>query len=522
MTDNPDREFVDELIDVFREGAHLGIDELPEKSLICPNNLSARKQPTVVDELLQKEITQGYLIGPFPEPPFDVYRINPLSVAHKKYAEPPKPRLVVDYSSPHDNEEHSSLNDLISKEKFSLTYTKIDEAIQIIQNYGQKSWLCKTDLSDAFKQVPVHPKYWAFQGIKWRNQYYFYTRLVFGSRSSPKIFDNLSRAIVWIAKHKYGIDQVLHLLYDFLTIDRPSFNAHRTMALLTLILNKLKIPYSLKKTMGPLYVLEYLGLILDTLLMQCRLPADKLDRMIKTVAEYLDKKECTKREMLSLCGSLSFATRVIPIAKSFMFRLFKVAHSKKNLDATVTISKTAKGDLVMWQHFLSHWNGISLFIDNDETTSPSMHLFTDASGFGHGGIFGNSWFYGEFPEDVLKRLTKKASIAFKELYPIVIAAVLFGKSWSRKRIVLHCDNKGVVGIVKKGYSKSEDIMRLMRRLTLVAAYNSFSLTIEHVKGMDNKIADCISRFKFQEFRRLAPYANEHPCKLPPLSEIMFG
>ena len=526
LVNYPDRESADRFISELRNGVYPGFRELPSDSFVCKNNLSAIRNPEIVDELLQKEVEKGYVIGPLDDIPFESYRISPISIATKKYADPPKPRLVVDYSSPHDDPDHPSLNDLISKEDFSLTYTKIDEAIKIIQTYGPNTWLCKTDLTDAFKQIMVHPSVWGYQGIRWRNKYYFFTRLVFGCRSSPALFDQLSRMIVWIAKNNYGIDVMLFLLDDFLCIDKPDHNAFRTMAILTLILNKLRIPYSLKKTVGPVYSLEYLGLILDTVNMLCQLPDDKLCRMKRMITEFLGKVECTKREMLSLCGNLSYASRVVVSGRSFMFRLFRVAHSVDGLEEIVRIPKFAKYDLVMWLHFLNHWNGVSLFIENEATLADDMQLFTDASGnkdLGFGGYFQKSWFFGGWPKEILSRLSKKASIAFRELYPIVVAAILYGKSWSRKRIIFNCDNKGTCFIVNKGYSnKSEDIMRLMRRFTLVAAQFSFSYEARYLPGRYNKLADNLSRFKFQAFRKLAPEANDRPDEVPPPSEVMFG
>ena len=68
-------------------------------------------------------------------------------------------------SAPHECEV-PSINSLISKEEFSLSYVKIDEAVQIIQSLGKGSWLCKTDLVDAFKTIPVHPDVWPLQGVK--------------------------------------------------------------------------------------------------------------------------------------------------------------------------------------------------------------------------------------------------------------------------------------------------------------------------------------------------------------------
>ena len=60
----------------------------------------------------------------------------------------------------------------------------------------------------------------------------------------------------------YNIEKVLHLLNDFLTIDRPISMPERTMAILTMVFKKLGLPSSTKKTVGPAHVLEYLGVIL--------------------------------------------------------------------------------------------------------------------------------------------------------------------------------------------------------------------------------------------------------------------
>ena len=512
------------MLDTVADGADIGVKELPSSSYICKNNMSAIKQPKIVEELIAKEKAKGYIIGPFDTPPFDIYRIHAISIAERKYAIKPKPRFVLDYSSPHDNDEHQSLNDLISKEEFSLTYTKIEEAVAIIQKLGRGSYLCKTDLCDAFKQIGVKEKYYPFQGFRWKGKFYFYTRLVFGCRSSPYIFDKLSRAIAWIAENNYGIKYIKFLLDDFLTIDPPDSheNAYRTMALLTMILRKLGLEYSIPKTIGPVNSLEYLGLILDTVLFEMRLPADKHTRIINMVKSFLGSSVCTKREMLSLCGNLSFSTRCIPAGRSFMFRLFRVAHSVKPLDQKVFITPEAKSDLKMWLHFLENWNGVSLFLEDEETHANKLDLYTDASGtLGFGGYFQGEWFYGEWPKEILDRLTKRVSICFQELLPVVMAAILWGKHWSRKRIIFHCDNEGAVYILNKGSSACPDIMKLMRRLTLVAAEHSFSYKALHIPGRLNKIADKISRLQFQEFRRLAPNANTHPCQLPPLSYVMF-
>ena len=98
-------------------------------------------------------------------------------------------------SAPHNNLEHPSLNSLIDKEAHSLQYVTIDDAIRLIKSLGPGTLLFKTDISDAFKLVHIRPDLWPYHDISWNNMFYFYSRLVFGSRSSPKIFDNLSVAL---------------------------------------------------------------------------------------------------------------------------------------------------------------------------------------------------------------------------------------------------------------------------------------------------------------------------------------
>ena len=64
--------------------------------------------------------------------------------------------------------------------------------------------------------------------------------------------------------NNYEIPIIFHLLDDFLTVQPSNTAGHKTMALLTIIFNRLNIPISEKKTIGSTTCLEYLGIILDT------------------------------------------------------------------------------------------------------------------------------------------------------------------------------------------------------------------------------------------------------------------
>ena len=517
LHNHPDREFVSYLINGCRNGFDTGIKDLPSTNFICKNLLSARTQSDVARNLVQSELRKGFLIGPFETIPWQNYRINPIGIAEGKYSK--KKRLIVDLSAPHNDSENHSLNDLINKEEFSLQYVTLDNAIQIIKQKGQGSWLCKVDISDAFKLIPIHQSLWPFHGIQWDNLYFFYTRLVFGSRSSPKIFDTLSSALCWIATHHYGIDTMLHLLDDFLTIDPPDFVAERTMALLTLMFNRLGVPLAKHKCVGPTTCLEYLGIILDTAKMEARLPDDKRQRICDILGDFINKRTCTKRQLLSLLGHLNFACRVIHPGRSFISYLIKLSTTVKELHHHVKISAECRLDLSMWYKFLSGWNGVSFFLHDNIEEAADLHLFTDSTDRAFAGIYHNQWFQGIIPQAILEG-EETVSMAFCELYPIVMSCVLWGSTWGCKRLLFHCDNLGTVNIITKGRSKSSLIMRLMRKLTWISAVHNFTVHAKHLPSRENSIADAISRFQMEKFRQLKPTADTVPTPCIPMEELL--
>ena len=484
----------------------------------CKNLLSARSQIEITTKLIESEVQKGFLVGPFNKMPFDIYRVNPVGIAEGKYSK--KKHLIVDLSAPHNDQDHTCLNELINKEDFSLNYVTIDHAIDIIKKTGKGSWLCKTDISDAFKLIPIHPSLWPFHGIKWNDEYYFYVRLVFGSRSSPKIFDMLSQAICWTATQVFKIQNILHLLDDFLTIDPPDYMAERTMSLLTMLFKRLNIPIAINKTVGPTQCLEYLGIILDTNKMEARLPIEKVQRISEILQSFQNRKSCTKRELLSLLGHLNFACRVIKPGRSFVSFLISLSTTVKELHHHVKLTEQVRLDIEMWQKFLSLWNGVSFFLDDKIIVAADMHLFTDATDKAFAGIYEDKWFQGEFPTGLLQQ-TGGLSMALMELYPIVVACVLWSERWSRKRILFHCDNMATVQIINKGRSKVPLIMKFIRKLTWTAATHNFIIHAEHVPGCINSVADALSRFQMKKFRQLVPKADQHPTPHPPMQQLVM-
>ncbi|CAG2215071.1 unnamed protein product [Mytilus edulis] len=406
LMNHPDKHFVDYLCNGLQYGFDTMVKYDNIKTMECRNNLSARSQKDTVADLINKELFNGFVYGPFEKLPFDDYRVSPLGVAEGKYSF--KKRLILDLSAPH-NDTNVSINDLIDKDLCSMTYVKIDDAIRLITNYGKGTKLCKFDIQNAFKICPVLPNQWPLFCFKWESLYYFYVRLSFGCRSSPKIFDNISTAICFIAEHNYKVKHILHLLDDFLTVDR-------TMALMTMLFNRLNVPLAANKTMGPLTCIEYLGIVLDTDKLEARLPANKVERICKFIISIIQKSTCTKRELLQLLGHLNFASRVIVPGRSFVSYLIKLSTKVKELHFYVNLRKECRVDLEFWLRFLHNWNGINMFYDCNYTSNFDMQLYTDASStIGYGGYYQGKWFCSTWPKELPSLNDKSLSMAFLEL-----------------------------------------------------------------------------------------------------------
>ena len=167
--------------------------------------------------------------------------------------------------------------------------------------------------------------------------------------------------------------------------------------------------------------------------------------------------------------------------------------------------------------------GVSVFIDSTVSNLDIQHYTDVAFTKGFGGNLMGKWFYGAWPDELTTYLPekKRLSMVFLELYPIVMVAVLWGSEWSKKRIISQTDNKSVTQILKRERSRCSNIMLLMHRLTWCAANNNFCFKSVFVEGINNGLADSLSRSQIQRFRQLAPQAEETPLPCVPFKELIY-
>ena len=133
----------------------------------------------------------------------------------------------------------------------------------------------------------------------------------------------------------------------------------------------------------------------DTLQMQARLPQDTLEAAITLVRAFSRRRKVALRELQSLIGILNFACKVVVPGRPFLRRLTDLTMGIAKPHFHIRLGQEASLDLVTWLMFLENNNRSSLLIIDLSHSSETLHLFTDASGFGFAGVLKGQWFQGQ-------------------------------------------------------------------------------------------------------------------------------
>ncbi|XP_062586589.1 uncharacterized protein LOC134248181 isoform X1 [Saccostrea cucullata] len=493
------------LCEGFEKGFRLGY-EGPRQPRFSSNLLSAKTLPNITLEKLNKEISLGRIAGPFDAPPFANMQCSPIGLVPKKEAN--EFRMIQHLSFPDGH----SVNDFIPDELCSVSYTTIDDAIKLIRQIGRDCLLAKTDIASAFRIIPVHSLDHELLGIQFQNKFYFDKCLPMGCSISCSIFETFSTALQWIACNKFGVPNMLHILDDFLFIGpRDSSICGLALQQFISLCEVLGVPIKSEKTEGPSTEIVFLGIQLDTVKWEARLPQDRVQKIREAVKLAKNRKKMKLREVQSLIGLLNFACCVVVPGRAFLRRLINLTVGVKKPHHRIRLNKQARLDLLAWETFIDNFNGKSIFLDDQWQNSQKLHLYTDAAGsLGYGAILGKKWFFGSWENINLQ----DRNITFKELFPIVVAIEIWGETLANCSILFHSDNMAVVNIINRLSSKEPSVMSLVRRLVLACLRFNILFKSEHIPGKDNILPDLLSRLQVEKFKELAPYMDKCPVNIP--------
>ena len=116
-----------------------------------------------------------------------------------------------------------------------------------------------------------------------------------------------------------------------------------------------------------------------------------------------------------------------------------------------------------------------------------MPVFTD----GGGGFCCGNLLYVHWAHDV-PRLTPH-HINTKELATVVMAAQAWSRVWANHHVVVFIGNRVTEAVVNNGTARNSTCLHLLKHLAALALQFNFNISAVHIPGVDNTIADTISR-----------------------------
>ena len=176
-----------------------------------------------------------------------------------------------------------------------------------------------------------------------------------------------------------GVRLLFHYIDDFITIGAPdSEECAHNVATMNAVCNETCIPIEQEKNEGPATRITFLGIEIDTVALEIRLPYDKLSMLKSSLHSWRGRKACRKRELLSLIGALSHASKAIRAGRAFLRRLIDLSTVVKHLDHFVRLSLNARADIEWWYCYSASWNGVSMMLAVNKA-NPQITLTSDAS-----------------------------------------------------------------------------------------------------------------------------------------------
>ena len=74
------------------------------------------------------------------------------------------------------------------------------------------------------------------------------------------------------------------------------------------------------------------------------------------------------------------------------------------------------------------------------------------------------------------------NIATKELFPIAVAAILWGPTWRGKQVLFRTDNQVVVAALASYSARDSLLVHLLKSLFFIKAHFDFEPEVVHIPG----------------------------------------
>ena len=289
--------------------------------------------------------------------------------------------------------------------------------------------------------VPIAPQHRNLLFFRLEDRTYHFNCLPFGLCTAPRVFTKILKPCVEMLR-SLGIRLVIYM-DDMLLMASSKQTLMEHIQLTMYLLENLRfIINSEKSILSPSQEIEFLGMLLNSITMEIKLPREKIKKIRQEAHYLLAIKQPSAQQLCQLLGKLNATNPALQMAPLFCRSLQMclkraLADNHQNYQSVVRLSSQALEDLLWWKLHLTSWNGRSLI-----TQTLSMTITSDASLLGWGATCNGVRTRGPWSPT-----EQSLHINCLELLAATLAVQTFAKEKSGISILLRLDNSTAVAYI---------------------------------------------------------------------------
>ena len=399
--------------------------------------------------------------------------------------------------------DYRELNKFSEKQKFQME--GVQEVAELIQrnDYGML-----VDLKDAYLTMGLHPshrKYCRFRcpvtGVR-----YQWKTVSFGTSEAPKICTKVLRPLIGILK-SLGIRCLIYI-DDLLILDQDPVRLAKSMAIAMELLQH-RVGLQLKLAKGSLFpsqTFRCLGIIWDTVKMNCHIPAKRIKALQNSARRLLQTSvgaPVHTRDLARFVGQVVSTSRAIRPAKR---RLLHIQHAlakairRQGWNGRCTLSQEVRRALAWWVTE-EPWKANGNYIV-PPVRPIQVSLRTDAAthNAGYGGVMTRG--SNEFRTRGFLTDDERAEVFINQyefsgfensLWALLPEAVPDRSLWKQVHVSVELDNVTSIKYGRVAVSRSIRMSRKGASFFDKVEAVGLSLSFRHLAGERNVEADRLSR-----------------------------
>ena len=468
------------------------------------NTATFKKHEGVCLERMQVYMEMGALRAMSAPPPPGGH-IQPL---HAVVKEGKKARVCVDLSQ--------NFNDFIPDAPFRMASVQdgVDMGVRARGQSGRPAWFVKLDISACFLSFPIHHDDLRYFYCEAGGDFYQFLALVFGRKDAPRVVSILLD-VVSTALWGAGVSHVRYL-DDFLLVATTSHRAWACAHAAANLFVLFGLALSLEKVEGPAQVIEFLGIVLDSVGEVLAISEGRRRELVGLLEAFSRRQSSSVRRLQSLQGKLAFAATVLPGARPFLRRIIDMSSGH---GGNRKLSAEFRMEVRYWLGHVLSWNGRARWraptaepwvFASDASTSgfaytlercPPAALQGLEQGFGPGTVRAGVWSAAN--GDAVRQSTS-AEIQWGEFFSPLAAVLEYGVRLENQHLLFVIDNNSDVAVINRMRSREPRVAALLRAMVDASVKYNFTFAALHRPGEANVLMDWASRPDLHRFATVAP------------------